>query len=176
MIFDLPNYGQAIDVVAEEDFADNLAGACNTVLGWHAWGALDDRQATEGQYLELADAMLDKDIAVLIAEAGVPDPIDAGTAGNPEWNESGYYAALEVARQGDVGMLWWHGTGDTDSDLFYPLKVDKSGFWTAGSSGNLTTAGATFWEYSHQNRGNPRFDGDVAFSRCPSAVGVEYDS
>ena len=99
--------------------------------------------------------MTDRDLALIISEAGVPDPPSAGTAGNPEWNETGYYAALDVARDSNIGLLWWHGTGDTSNDLYYPLKVDGTGFWTAGNSGNLTIAGATFWDFSPQGATDP---------------------
>jgi len=170
MILDLPIFGQGIDVLAEDPFADELGTSCNTVLGWHAWGAVSGAQATVDDYLEFSRAATGRGLAVVISEAGVPDPLDAGTAGNPEWNKSGYYAALEVALNSNIGLLWWHGTGDTDSDLYYPLKLDKSGFWSANNSGSLTAAGATFWEYSHRERRDIPFEGDVRDSGCRSAA------
>ncbi len=169
MIFDLPLFAQGIHLAAEGEFVDALGGACNTVLGWHAWGSLSGRQATTEDYTTFSQAVTDRGLAVIISEAGVPDPPGAGTAGNPEWNESGYYAALEVAGNADIGLLWWHGTGDTSDDLYYPLKVDKSGFWTANNSGNLTIAGATFWEFSHRDRPTRSFTGDLTDSGCVAA-------
>ncbi len=169
MIFDLPLYGQGIHLAAEGEFVEPLGTACNTVLGWHAWGSLSGEQATEEDYATYSQAVLDRDLAVIISEAGVPFPLSAGTAGNPEWNETGYYAALEVARNTNIGLLWWHGTGDTSADLFYPLKVDKSGFWTANNSGNLTIAGATFWSFSHRERRTQAFVGDLTDSGCAAA-------
>lgn len=175
MIFDLPLYGQGIHLAAEGEFVEPLGTACNTVLGWHAWGSLAGEQATKDDYVTYSQAVLDRDLAVIIGEAGVPFPPSAGTAGNPEWNESGYFAALDVARDFDIGLLWWHGTGDTSNDLFYPLKVDRSGFWTAGNSGNLTIAGATFWNFSHRERQPQAFVGDLADSGCGAAAETESD-
>lgn len=169
MIFDLPLYGQGIHLAAEGEFVEPLGNACNTVLGWHAWGSLAGEQATDEDYASYSQAVLDRDLALIIGEAGVPFPPSAGTAGNPEWNVTGYYAALEVARNSDIGLLWWHATGDTSDDLFYPLKVDKSGFWTAGNSGNLTIAGATFWNFSHRERRTEAFVGDLTDSGCAAA-------
>lgn len=169
MIFDLPLYAQGIQLAAEGEFVEPLGRACNTVFGWHAWGSLAGEQATEEDYANYSQAVLDRDLALIVGEAGVPFPPSAGTAGNPEWNETGYYAALEVARDSNIGLLWWHGTGDTSNDLYYPLKVDKSGFWTAGNSGNLTIAGATFWNFSHRERQTQVFDGDLTDSGCAAA-------
>ncbi|MDH4279627.1 MAG: glycoside hydrolase family 5 protein [Acidimicrobiia bacterium] len=173
MIFDLPLYGQGIHLAAEGEFVEPLGNACNTILGWHAWGSLSGVQATEADYANYSKAVTDRDLAVMIGEAGVPFPPSAGTAGNPEWNETGYYAALEVARSSNIGLLWWHGTGDTSDDLYYPLKVDKSGFWTAGNSGNLTIAGATFWDFSHRERQTQAFAGDLTDSGCAAAAELE---
>ncbi len=175
MVFDLPLYAQGIDLAAEGDFVEPLGRACNTVLGWHAWGSLAGEQATLEDYTTLSSAITERDLALLISEAGVPFPSSAGTAGNPEWNETGYYAALDVARNSEIGLLWWHGTGDTSDDLFYPLKVDGSGFWTANNSGNLTIAGATFWNFSHRERRDRTFVGDLTDSGCDAATDLESD-
>ena len=172
MVFDLPNFGQGIDLLAGDTFADELGGACNTVFGWHAWGSLSGVQASDEDYAALAATALRRNLAVTITEAGVPEPLDAGTAGNPEWNTSGYYAALKVAESSPIGLLWWHGTGDTSEELFYPLKADRSGFWTASSSGALTSAGASFWEYSHRERTVEQFNGDLTDSGCPSSFDI----
>ena len=172
MVFDLPNFGQGVDLVADNEFADELGRACNTLFGWHGWGALSGRQATKEEYNNLAGILLERGLAVAITEAGVPQPLNAGTAGEPEWNESGYYAALEVAETWPIGLLWWHGTGDTSNELFYPLKADKSGFWTSNNSGALTRAGASFWEHSHQERAVEQFSGDLTDSACPSSFNV----
>ncbi len=173
MIFDLPLYAQGIHLAAEGEFLQALGRACNTVLGWHAWGSLAGEQATVEDYAAFSKAVTDRDLALIITEAGVPDPLSAGTAGNPEWNETGFYAALEVARSSDIGLLWWHGTGDTSEDLFYPLKVDRSGFWTADNSGNLTNAGAAFWDFSHRARRTRTFAGDLTDSGCAAAAELE---
>ena len=169
MVFDLPLYAQGIHLAAEEDFVEPLGQACNTVLGWHAWGSISGKQASDEDYAGFSRAVIDRDLALIVSEAGVPDPPSAGTAGNHEWNESGYYAALEVARNSNIGLLWWHGTGDTSNDLYYPLKVDRTGFWTAGNSGNLTIAGATFWDFSHRERRIQTFTGDLTDSGCAAA-------
>ncbi len=174
MVFDLPLYAQGIHLAAEGEFVEPLGRACNTVFGWHAWGSLSGEQATQEQYVEFSNALVERDLALIISEAGVPDPPSAGTAGNPEWNESGYYAALEVARNSEIGLLWWHGTGDTSNDVFYPLKVDKTGFWTANNSGNLTIAGASFWDFSQRRPPSRPFDGDLTDSGC--AVAAELGS
>lgn len=169
MVFDLPIFGQAIDLAGTGEFADELAEACNTVLGWHAWGAIGGAEATLQTSAAALRSVLDKNHAVIIGEAGVPEPVDAGTAGNPAWNISGFYSAVEVAESTGVGMLWWHGTGDTVDELFYPLTADASGFWTAADGTNLSTAGERFREFSLRDRPVVAFDGDLADSGCPQA-------
>jgi hypothetical protein len=171
MVLDLPIFGQGIELAATDDFADTLGAECNTVLGWHAWGAINDTEATPEAYDVNVLTVLGKGLAVLIGEAGVPDPLDAGTAGNPEWNASGFYSAIEVAEQRDIGMLWWHGTGDTVDELYYPLTADATGFWTAADGTNLSTAGERFRRFSNEDRPVEAFVGDLAESGCPSATG-----
>lgn len=171
IVLDLPIYGQGIELVATDDFADALGTRCNTVLGWHAWGAINGAEATTEDYDVNLQTVLGKGLAVLIGEAGVPDPLEAGTAGNPEWNASGFYSAVDVAEQRNTGMLWWHGTGDTVDELYYPLTADASGFWTAADGTNLSIAGERFWRFSNKDRPVVTFFGDLADSGCPSATG-----
>ncbi len=150
VIVDLPVYGQAIDQAISPEVADTVNGSCNTVVGWHSWGAFQGSQGTVEDFAGAARAATDAGLAVLIEEAGVPEPADAGTAGSPEWNASGFDAALTVADDLDLGLLWWHGTGDTSAELFYPLTADRTGFWTASQGQNLTEAGKRFWDFSHR--------------------------
>lgn len=171
MVLDLPIFGQAIDLAATDDFAATVGTACNTVLGWHAWGAINGAEATPEAYEVNLQTVLGKGLAVMVGEAGVPDPLESGTAGNPEWNASGFYSAIDTAEQRNVGMLWWHGTGDTVDELYYPLTADATGFWTAADGTNLSTAGERFWRFSNEDRPAESFVGDLADSGCPSATG-----
>lgn len=171
VVLDLPGFAQAIDLLADDPFADGLSSECNVVFGWHAWGDLAGEEATAEGYRVKALAARAKNLAIVISEAGVPEPLDAGTAGFPEWNVSGYRAALELAGDEQFGLLWWHGTGDTDEELFYPLTADASGFWTAADGSNLSDAGLSFWEFSQRPRVATPFDGSVIASGCPSAIG-----
>ncbi len=171
VVVDIPGFAQAIDLLADDPFADDLIDQCNVVFGWHAWGDLGGEQATTEGYRVKALAARAKGMAILIAEAGVPEPLDAGTAGFPAWNISGYEAALDLATIDDFGLLWWHGTGDTDDELFYPLTADATGFWTAANGNNLSEAGQTFWDFSQTPRPATPFDGSVIRSDCPSALG-----
>ncbi len=171
IVVDIPGFAQAIDLLADDSFADDLADQCNVVFGWHAWGDLAGEQATVDGYRVKALAARAKGMAIVITEAGVPEPLDAGTAGFPAWNISGYEGALDLATNDDFGLLWWHATGDTDDELFYPLTADASGFWTAAEGSNLSEAGQSFWDFSQQARPPVPFESSVVRSDCPSALG-----
>ncbi len=171
VVVDIPAFAQAIDLLADDPFADDLIDQCNVVFGWHAWGDLGGEQATTDGYRVKALAARAKGMAIVITEAGVPDPLEAGTAGFPAWNVSGFDAALDLASTEDFGLLWWHGTGDTDDELFYPLTADATGFWTAADGSNLSEAGQRFWDFSQTARPATPFEGSVVRSDCPSALG-----
>lgn len=166
ILVDLPGYGQAIDQATADEVTATVDGVCNVVIDFHAWGSVAGAQADIDTYRNALSATRDAGLAVVIGEAGVPQPLSSGTAGNPEWNESGFLNALEVATDDDFGMLWWHATGDTSDELFYSLTADNSGFWTGADGTNLSPAGARFWEFSRMPRPARPFTGDPADSGC----------
>lgn len=170
IIADLPGFAQAIDLVADDSFADSLSTECNVVLGWHAWGDLGGEEATPENYRLKALAARAKKLAIVATEAGIPEPLEAGTVGFPAWNVSGFDAVVELATEESFGLLWWHGTGDTETELFYPLTADGSGFWTAATGSNLSEGGRLFWNFSQAIRPVATFDGLIASSGCRSAL------
>jgi mannan endo-1,4-beta-mannosidase len=170
VVADLPHWGQGIDLLGTSSFADELSQRCNTVLGWHAYGAIDQRQGSFADHERAIQAAKAKDMALIVGEFGVATPANWGNAGPWTWNISGFEAMAELGPRYGIGLLWWHATGDTAYYSLYALKNDRSGFWTAGNSGNLTPFGQRFWDVSHRvsHNGGP-FTGDLSASNCPSA-------
>ena len=168
IVADLPNWGQGIDLLATSSFADALSARCNTVLGWHAYGAVDQRQGTFAEHEAAIQAAQAKDMALIVGEFGVATPADWGNAGPWTWNITGFESMAELGPRYGIGLLWWHATGDTAYFSLYALKNDRSGFWTAGNSGNLTPYGQRFWDVSHQVHHRGPFAGDLADSNCGS--------
>ncbi|MGF1597717.1 MAG: carbohydrate-binding domain-containing protein [Acidimicrobiales bacterium] len=170
VVMDLPLWGQGIHLLAERSFGDDLGRSCNTVFGWHAYGAVAGRQGSLADHERYLRAAQDKGLALIVGEYGVAFPATAGNAGPWAWNITGFDAMSELGPRYGVGLLWWHATGDEVAFSRYALKTDRSGFWTAGNSGNLTTYGRRFWNVSHAvgDRVEP-FAGDVADSGCASA-------
>jgi mannan endo-1,4-beta-mannosidase len=170
IVADLPVWAQGIDLLASQSFADGLNRACNTVFGWHAYGAVANRQASVADYENAIRRVQAKGMAVIIGEYGVALPENWGNAGPWAWNVSGFEAATTLGPRYGIGLLWWHATGDDAYFSLYSLKRDRSGFWTAGNSGNLTSYGQAFWDVSHQvSHSRGAFTGDLSASGCASA-------
>lgn len=171
MVADLPYWGQGIDLLGTDSFADELNDRCNTVFGWHAYGAIDQRQGSFDDHEQAIRAAKAKDMALIVGEVGVATPTNWGNAGPWHWNLTGFDSVAELGPRYGIGLLWWHATGDTAYHSLYALKNDRSGFWTAGNSGNLTPYGQRFWDISHQvNHDLGPFDGDLADSNCATAL------
>jgi mannan endo-1,4-beta-mannosidase len=171
VVADLPLWGQGIDLLGSQSFADELSRRCNTVFGWHAYGAVTGRQGTAGDHEQAILQAQAKDMALIVGELGVAYPAEHGNAGPWQWNVSGFEAATDLGPTHGIGLLWWHATGDDAYYSRYALKRDRSGFWIAGNGGNLTPYGQRFWDVSHQVAGDREpFTGDLAASGCASAA------
>jgi mannan endo-1,4-beta-mannosidase len=171
IIADIPNYAQALDLLATQTFADTLAQTCNVVFGFHAYGALGDFAAHE----QTIRAVQAKKMAVIGGELGVPIPVgnDTQYPGSYPINVRGFEAMRVLGPRYGIGLLWWHATGDSSAKLDYALKNDSSGFWTANNSGNLTPFGQKFYNVSQRvNHSRGAFTGNLQDSRCASAGGT----
>jgi mannan endo-1,4-beta-mannosidase len=169
VVVDLPVWGQGLDLVAGQSFADELSAACNTVFGWHTYGALSNRQGSLRDHEQAIMGAQAKDMALVVGEMGVAWPAEWGNAGPWEWNVSGFEAVARLGPSYGIGMLWWHATGDTAYFSTYALKQDRGAFWTSGNGGNLTPFGQRFWDVSHQvSHSRGAFSGDLADSGCAS--------
>lgn len=169
VIVDLPNWSQGLDLLADGR-ADTIRPACNVLFGWHAYGALHGHQATLAETEDAIKAVQARKRAVIAGELGVATPQEWGNAGPWQWNLTGYDAVTQLGPRYGIGLLWWNATGDDANFSLYALKNDRTGFWTANNSGNLTPYGSKFWTLSHQldaNRGP--FTGRLADSGCASA-------
>ena len=167
IVVDLPVWSQGIDLVVNGTAGDRINAACNTVFGWHAYGAIAGRQGTADDHEAMIQAAQRKGMALVVGELGVATPQEWGNAGPWEWNVSGFDAMADLGPRYGVGLLWWHATGDEAYFSLYALKNDRSGFWTADNSGNLTPYGEKFWDVSQavsHDRGP--FTGDLAASGC----------
>ncbi|MDH3681864.1 MAG: glycoside hydrolase family 5 protein [Acidimicrobiia bacterium] len=171
IIADLPGWGQGIDLVADRPFADELSERCNTVFGWHAYGAIGGRQGSRADHERHIQQVQAKDMALIVGEYGVALPAQWGNAGPWSWNVSGFEAMNILGPKYGVGLLWWHATGDETFYSLYALKWDRSGFWTSRNEGNLTQYGQKFWDTSHRvSHSAGPFEGDITESGCRSVA------
>lgn len=179
-VADLPGYGQAMDsFFGDRSVARLGAGQCNVLYSWHAYGALGNGSRF-GSYNDWADptrsranhqAALDwiasGSLPVMIGEFGDPLTLNEGTAGQPIWNRNAARAVMEFAPAADVGLLWWHATGDSGVFLTYSLTADRGAPWAAAHTGaGLSASGRTFWEISRNPIDRGAFVGDLAASNC----------
>jgi mannan endo-1,4-beta-mannosidase len=170
IIADIPDYAQALNLLTTQTFADTLAQRCNVVFGFHAYGALGDFAAHE----QTIRAVQAKKMAVIGGELGVPIPVgtDAQGPGSYVKNVRGFEAMRVLGPQYGIGLLWWHATGDSNASLNFALKNDRSGFWTANNSGNLTPFGQKFYNVSQRvSHSRGAFTGNLRDSNCASTNG-----
>ncbi len=170
VVVDIPKWAQGIDLLVEGTAGDRINAACNTVFGWHTYGAVADRQATLEDHERMIQGAQRKGMALLVGELGVAMPADWGNSGPWEWNVSGYEAMEQLGPRYGIGLVWWHATGANAVFSVYSLTADRTGFWTAADGSNLSAYGQRFWDLSHtvsHDRGV--FTGDLAASGCASA-------
>jgi mannan endo-1,4-beta-mannosidase len=171
VVVDLPVYSQGIDLVVNSTAGDAINRSCNTVFGWHAYGAIGGQQGSVADHQQMIVRAQQKGMALIVGELGVATPANWGNAGPWEWNLSGFDAMATLGPRFGIGLLWWHATGDDAYFSLYALKNDRSGFWTAANSGNLTPYGQKFWDVSHRvSHSRGTFTGRLADSGCPSAA------
>ena len=129
IVADIPGYGQDLSVLAEKDFADPLADSCNVLFGFHAYGALGDFAAHENAIQKVQV----KNYLVMVGEFGVAYPVEAGNAGLPEDNVTGFEAMRVLGPKYGIGVLWWHAVGDNTRPS---TRLNETG----AASGRATTA------------------------------------
>ncbi|MEZ5320875.1 MAG: cellulase family glycosylhydrolase [Microthrixaceae bacterium] len=162
-VADLPRYGQGVEALTGADSVTRLgAGRHNVLYSWHAYGAVGvggafgryEDNANEAASRADHEAVLryayDHDIPLVIGEFGDPLTLGEGSAGPPIWNRIGARAVMDLAPRYEVGLLWWHATGDSNNSLTYSLMADRHRApWSAAGDGNgLSDGGRRFWNVS----------------------------
>jgi len=156
-----------IDLLKEESEVSQFADECNIVYGWHAYGSIGIRNPDKGDYVELIRSVKAKQIALIATEVGYITMSGSGSINAAR--ERAFNYMLELGPTFDVGLLWWHATGDSTEESTFSLKQDGSGFWSGDSDGGLTEGGTLFWNFSQDNESIRRFRGNVSVSGCPSS-------
>ncbi|MFT4225580.1 glycoside hydrolase family 5 protein [Micropruina sp.] len=115
----------------------------NLILEQHNYGAYamySDAEKLAGYLAKVRDVGL----TPLIGEFGYT--IDrSSSAGDFASNYAGAQAVFDVARQLDVGAMWWHAThGDN-----YSLKANGEAFWNGGAASGLSDGGTKLWALAH---------------------------
>jgi len=182
-VADLPGSAQGLETLTGDDPVTSLGtGQCNVVYAWHAYGAVgkkgtfgdeadwDQEAASLRNHREVFDYLRDHDIPMVIGEVGDPLTLDEGSAGQPIWNRLGARAVISLAPEYDVGLIWWHATGDSGIFLTYSLMADRHAApWSAATTGEgLSDGGRRFWEASKAVAARPpaAFTGDLSASAC----------
>ena len=181
-VADIPGGAQAVQTFTGPSPIQQLGtGQCNVLYSWHAYGALGadgtfgkfadygNEAATKANHREALEYLKEHDIPIVIGELGDPLTLDEGTAGQPIWNRLGAYAVMEAAPANEIGLIWWHATGDSGAFLTYSLMADRHAApWSAATTGEgLSDAGKKFWEISQHPPDLGPFTGDLASSNCP---------
>jgi len=181
-VADIPGSGQGVETFVGPDSILRLgSGQCNVLYGWHSYGAVgkdgqfgdvadyDNKATSTANHREVLEYIDENAIPVVIGEFGDPLTLDEGNAGQPIWNRIGARAVIEYAPQHGVGLLWWHGTGDSGIFLTYSLMQERnSAPWSAATTGEgLSDGGKRFWDASKNQPEPVAFTGDLAASNCP---------
>lgn len=139
------------------------AAQCNVLFSMHAYGGVADNGGTQAYYTNVQNAGL----ALIIGEVGYS--LDGSQpTGSHSQNLRGTSEVFQYSAGKGVGILWWHAThGDT-----YSLKNSGNAFFAdGGNNANLSPAGQTFWNLSHNKPDLGSYTGQYATSNCPSAAG-----
>jgi hypothetical protein len=180
-VADIPGAGQGLETLTGDTPITDLGkGQCNVLYDWHAYGAVgndsifgngvdwDNESKSLANHRKVFEYLRDNNIPMVIGELGDPLTLDEGSAGQPIWNRYGARAVIDLAPQFGVGLLWWHGTGDSGVFLTYTLMADRhQAPWAAGPTGEgLSDGGRRFWEASKAQPAPTKFTGDLAAGNC----------
>lgn len=183
IIADLGGGGNNIDHLVDNNMHATFgAGKCNIMYGWHSYGFIHGF-ADDAKHKKYIETLNQRKIPVIIGELGDPlrndgqpltssDPPVAGVAGNPDQNRIGARALINYGPANNIGLLWWHATGDTNSSTTYSLTKDKTSPWTVNAnnaSSKLAVTGKLFWDVSQKTKSKIKFTGNLADSGCASA-------
>ncbi|MCA9330209.1 cellulase family glycosylhydrolase [Candidatus Saccharibacteria bacterium] len=182
-VADLAGGGNNVDHLVDSNMHNTFgSGKCNILYGWHSYGFIGGF-ANDAKHKTYIEALNQRKIPVIIGELGDPlrydgqpltaaDPAVAGVAGNPDQNRIGARALINYGPSNNIGLLWWHATGDSNSSSTYSLTKDKTSPWTVNAnnaSSKLSVSGKMFWDLSQKNHNKGKFTGNVANSGCASA-------
>ena len=180
-VADIPGAAQGLGTLTGDDPITRLGdGQCNVLYGWHSYGAVgnddefgspndwDNEAASLANHRKVFEFLRDNDIPMVIGEVGDPLTLDEWNAGQPIWNRYGARSVMALAPEFGVGLLWWHGTGDSGVFLTYSLMAERhEAPWSAATTGEgLSDGGRRFWEASKNQPAPTRFTGDLAAGNC----------
>ena len=163
-VADIPYWGQDLSFLASDTTKiDWTKSRCNALFSTHVYGGAGNYTQT-GQYMQ---AIVNSGVPLIAGEFGVDvrNPTDQNRrdAGN---------ATIDFGRQYGIGSLWWHGNGDTNTEVFnslkkigYPTSVGAA-YFVDGNPNNLSEFGQKFWDLSHSPPTLGKFTGDYAQSHC----------
>lgn len=81
ILFDLPRWGQGLDVLYDQQFINYARSHPNIVWNYHDYGVIPDEQ-----YAELMQIATDNNIIILLGEFGIP--VNRVTSGGPTYEDS----------------------------------------------------------------------------------------
>lgn len=180
-VADIPGAAQGLGTFTGDAPITQLGeGQCNVLYDWHAYGAVgnddqfgapadwDNEAASLANHRKVFEFLRDNDIPMVIGEVGDPLTLDEGSAGQPIWNRYGARSVIALAPEFGVGLIWWHGTGDSGIFLTYSLMAERhQAPWSAATTGEgLSDGGRRFWEASKAQPAPTKFTGDLAAGNC----------
>lgn len=168
LVADVPGYGQGIESVLSGGASQLGQGRCNVVYSWHNYGA-----AGGGNVNTLAGfftQIRNQNLPVIIGEFGYQYNGGSGT-GSYQRDYNGAQTTFDNGPSNGIGMIWWHATGDSNTELKYSLKSTDATFYDFGNGNNLSPAGQRLWNIGHNKPNLGNYTGSLSASNCPSAAG-----
>lgn len=163
-VADIPYWGQDLSFLSSDQNKINWSKSkCNTLLSTHVYGGAGNYTQT-GQYMK---TIVDSGIPLISGEFGVdvqnPNDQNRRDAAN---------AVIDFGKQYGIGALWWHGNGDTNTEVHnslkkigYPVSIGAA-YFVDGNPNNLSEFGQKFWNLSHSPPALGKFTGNYADSHC----------
>lgn len=163
-VADIPFWGQDLSFLANDTTIINWAKSkCNALFSTHVYGGAGNYTQT-GQYMQ---QIVNSGVPLISGEFGV----DVRTP-NDQNRRDAANAVIDFGRAYGIGALWWHGNGDTNTEVFnslkkigYPTSVGAA-FFVDGNPNNLSEFGQKFWDLSHSPPNLGKFTGNYALSNC----------
>ncbi len=163
VIFDLPNFGQRLPVMADPQYQEWSKTMCNVIWGWHSYGAVappggdvtnPEEEAFNAEITKLLDNTVAAEIPILIGEFGYDwDSNRKTTLFNYPAERFGALAALKFGPPRGYGLAVWHANGASPTAMTFGLKnSDDQTFAQPAPSENLSEMGQLFWDLSQAQK------------------------